>query len=68
VRLTRSVIGATRPEEATPGSIRGDFALCTGQNLVHGSDSDETAQAEIANFFDARELGDYELALAPWIG
>ncbi len=48
---TRRLIGVTNPVEATPGSIRGDFALEIGQNLVHGSDSEESAAREIGIFF-----------------
>ena len=51
VLAARQVIGATNPLEAAPGSIRGDFALETGQNLVHGSDGAESAAREIAIFF-----------------
>jgi nucleoside-diphosphate kinase len=51
VTAARQVIGATNPLEAAPGSIRGDFAIETGQNLVHGSDSPESAQREIELFF-----------------
>ena len=51
VRAARQVIGATDPLEAAPGSIRGDFALAVGQNLVHGSDSTESAARESALFF-----------------
>ena len=47
----RQVIGATNPLEAAPGSIRGDFALQTGENMVHGSDSPESAERETALFF-----------------
>ena len=47
----RAVIGATNPLEATPGSIRGDFAIAVGQNMVHGSDSDESAAREAGLFF-----------------
>ena len=47
----RQVIGATNPLEASPGSIRGDLAIETGTNLVHGSDSEESAAREIALFF-----------------
>ncbi len=47
----RQVIGATNPLEAATGSIRGDFALQTGENMVHGSDSPESAQRETALFF-----------------
>jgi nucleoside-diphosphate kinase len=51
VVAARQVIGATNPLEAVPGSIRGDFAIAVGQNMVHGSDSDESAQREAALFF-----------------
>src|SRR5690348_5239842 len=51
VVAARQVIGATNPLEASPGSIRGDFALEIGQNMVHGSDSDESAAREAALFF-----------------
>jgi nucleoside-diphosphate kinase len=51
VAAARQVIGATKPLEAAPGSIRGDFAIETGTNLVHGSDSDESAAREIELFF-----------------
>ena len=51
VRAARQVIGATNPLEAAPGSIRGDFAVAVGQNMVHGSDSDESAEREAALFF-----------------
>jgi nucleoside-diphosphate kinase len=52
VRAARQVIGATNPLEAAPGSIRGDFAIETGQNMVHGSDSPESAAREAALFFE----------------
>ena len=51
VKAARQVIGATNPLEAAPGSIRGDFAVEVGQNLVHGSDSEESAAREAALFF-----------------
>jgi nucleoside-diphosphate kinase len=51
VAAARQTIGATDPLEAAPGSIRGDFALEVGQNMVHGSDSDESAAREVALFF-----------------
>jgi nucleoside-diphosphate kinase len=51
IKAARQVIGATNPLEASTGSIRGDFALETGQNLVHGSDSPESAAREIGIFF-----------------
>lgn len=51
VKSMRMVMGATNPVEATPGSIRGDFATVIGENIVHGSDSPESAQREIGIFF-----------------
>ena len=51
VKAARQVIGATNPLEASPGSIRGDFAVEVGQNMVHGSDSPESAEREAALFF-----------------
>jgi len=51
VRAARQVIGATNPLEATTGSIRGDFAVAVGQNMVHGSDSPESAERESTLFF-----------------
>jgi nucleoside-diphosphate kinase len=51
VVAARQVIGATNPLEASPGSIRGDYAIEVGQNMVHGSDSPESAAREVALFF-----------------
>jgi nucleoside-diphosphate kinase len=51
VAAARQVIGATNPVEAAPGSIRGDFAISVGQNMVHGSDSTESAAREVGLFF-----------------
>jgi len=51
VAATRRMMGVTNPVEATPGSLRGDYALEIGQNLVHGSDSEESAAREIGIFF-----------------
>src|ERR671935_2387812 len=55
VTAARQVIGATNPIDAAPGSIRGDFAIAVGQNMVHGSDSPESAEREAGLFFP--ELG-----------
>src|ERR687884_2357907 len=51
IKAARQVIGATNPLEATTGSIRGDFAIEVGKNMVHGSDSPESAQREVGLFF-----------------
>jgi nucleoside-diphosphate kinase len=50
-QVVRTMMGATNPREAAPGTIRGDLALETGENLVHGSDGPESAEREIALFF-----------------
>ena len=67
VAVCRAINGATRPHEAAPGSIRGDLALDTGHNLVHGSDSVETANAELALWFKTDEQFDYARALDSWV-
>jgi nucleoside-diphosphate kinase len=56
IATLRTTIGATNPADATPGSIRGDLALAMPNNLVHGSDSPESAQREIALWFTDDEL------------
>ena len=56
IKLVRETMGATRPVEASPGTIRGDFAVEVGRNIVHGSDGPETAAEEVVRFFDESEL------------
>ena len=67
IQAARNTIGATRPVEATAGSIRGDFGMMVGRNLVHGSDSPENGEAEIALWFDESELISYERGIDRWI-
>ena len=67
VEITRLVMGATNPLEAAPGSIRGDFALTVGPNLIHGSDSEEAARRELALFFEDGEIFDYGRDIDRWI-
>jgi nucleoside-diphosphate kinase len=67
VAVCREINGKTKPWEAAPGSIRGDFALETGQNLVHASDGAESAQRELGLWFAPGELLDYRRAIDPWI-
>lgn len=67
VALSRSMMGKTKAADAVPGTIRGDFSVHTGMNLIHGSDSPEAAEREIGNFFHTKELVYYEKALARWI-
>ena len=68
IKLARNMMGATNPADAGAGTIRGDFAVFTGQNIVHGSDGPDTAKEEIENFFTKDELVEYDLALKTWIG
>ncbi len=67
ITLSRTVIGKTNPLDAVPGTIRGDFAAHTQMNLIHGSDSPDSAAREIANFFKADELVEYKRAVQQWI-
>ena len=67
IGMVRSMVGATRPHEAVPGSIRGDFAVETAQNLVHASDGAETAAAELALWFAPGELVDYSREIDRWV-
>lgn len=67
IKIARSTIGATKPVEAAPGTIRGDFGMQVGRNLVHGSDSPENGEKEIANFFQPDELISWTRATDPWI-
>ena len=67
VTVVRSVMGTTDPLKAAPGTIRGDLALDLGMNLIHGSDSVDRAESEMALFFRADELHDYERTADRWI-
>jgi len=57
VSTVRTMMGATNPLDSAPGTIRGDFALEIGQNIIHGSDSPESAEREIAIYFSPDQLG-----------
>ncbi len=67
IAAARATIGATKPHEAGAGTIRGDYGLEIGRNLVHGSDSVENGQIETANFFSEDELVSWERNTDPWI-
>ncbi|PXF42494.1 Nucleoside diphosphate kinase IV, chloroplastic/mitochondrial [Gracilariopsis chorda] len=60
IRQGRRMIGATSPLAADPGTIRGDLAIITGKNIIHGSDSKESAEAEIALWFKPEELNSWK--------
>ncbi len=63
----RSMMGKTNPMDATPGTIRGDFAQVTGRNIVHGSDSPESAKREIKLFFNDYEIQKYDKIDESWL-
>lgn len=68
-RQVRRMMGATDPAEAAPGTIRGDFGLDLGQNIIHGADHEDPGanEREIDLFFDESELVEWELDAATWI-
>ncbi len=66
VAITRKIVGATHPADAAPGTIRGDFGIDIGRNLIHASDSVENAKMEIGIYFKEEELIDWTPTLAPW--
>lgn len=61
------MIGATDPLESAPGTIRGDYALVVGKNIIHGSDSVDSAGREIALWFKPEEVSTYTLCTEGWI-
>lgn len=67
ISVVRTINGATRPHEAAPGTVRGDFALETAQNIVHASDGPEAAATELALWFDDDELLDYDRDVDRWV-
>ena len=67
IAAVRQTMGATRPTEAAPGSVRHDFALEVGRNLTHASDSVENGQLEVSLWFTDLELVNWERANDPWI-
>ena len=67
ISIVRTMMGATNAAEATPGTIRGDYALEVGFNIIHGSDGPETAVKEISLFFKPEELVNYTLVEESWI-
>ncbi|MEH2305449.1 nucleoside-diphosphate kinase [Nostoc sp.] len=67
VASARKIIGATNPLTSEPGTIRGDFGINIGRNLIHGSDAPETAQQEIALWFKDEELVNWQPHITPWL-
>jgi nucleoside-diphosphate kinase len=67
IATARQMMGKTNPSEALPGTIRGDFGVNVGMNIIHGSDSQASAEREIALWFDEAELLSYEKTINRWI-
>ncbi|THE15085.1 nucleoside-diphosphate kinase [Bacillus timonensis] len=67
IATARHMMGATNPKDAAPGTIRGDFGLTVGKNVIHGSDSTASAEREISLFFKEEELVDYDKLINNWI-
>lgn len=67
IAVTRALMGPTKPWDAPAGTIRGDFAVSMGLNIIHGSDGAESSAREIGIFFSPAELVDYPRATDPWI-
>jgi nucleoside-diphosphate kinase len=67
IAAARATMGATSPVSAAPGTIRGDFGMEIGRNLVHGSDGPENAEKEVKLFFDQSELVSWERQIDSWI-
>ncbi|MDF2924388.1 MAG: nucleoside diphosphate kinase [Paenibacillaceae bacterium] len=67
IHLSRAMMGKTKAADALPGTIRGDFSVHTGMNLIHGSDSPVSADREINNFFRPEELVYYDKPINRWV-
>ncbi|SDL66409.1 nucleoside-diphosphate kinase [Sediminibacillus halophilus] len=67
IAAARQMMGKTNPQEASPGTIRGDFGISVGKNIIHGSDSSESAEREINLFFDEQELLQYDKINKNWL-
>ena len=67
IKVVRSMMGKTNPQEAAMGTIRGDFGQFIGRNIVHGSDGEDTAEFEINLWFDKEEISDYKRIDEEWL-
>jgi nucleoside-diphosphate kinase len=67
IKVAREMMGKTNPADAAPGTIRGDFAVQVGMNVIHGSDSPESAEREINLFFNQNELVEYSKDVNKWV-
>ena len=67
IASARKIIGATNPLNAEPGTIRGDFGISVGRNLIHGSDGPDTAKDEVSLWFSDADLANWTPAITPWV-
>ncbi len=67
IAVVRKIIGKTNPQEAEPGSVRGDYAMFMTKNIVHASDTQENAKKEMSIFFTEKELVSYKAPDEPWL-
>ncbi|CAN3355951.1 nucleoside diphosphate kinase [Diutina catenulata] len=67
VKTTRQMLGATNPADSMPGTIRGDFCIDVGRNIIHASDSVESAKKEIGLWFEANEIQKFKLSSLAWV-
>ncbi|SFA98508.1 MULTISPECIES: nucleoside-diphosphate kinase [unclassified Bacillus (in: firmicutes)] len=67
IATARQMMGATNPKDAAPGTLRGDFGLTVGKNVIHGSDSATSAEREIGLFFKEEELVEYSKLINEWV-
>jgi nucleoside-diphosphate kinase len=67
IATARQMMGKTNPQEAAPGTIRGDYGLTVGKNVIHGSDSPQSAEREIKLFFKEEELVNYSKLMNQWV-
>jgi nucleoside-diphosphate kinase len=67
IKLARKMAGATKVEDCEPGTIRGDYVSHTNRNIIHTSDSSESAEREIKNFFSKEEVLEYSRNIDSWI-
>lgn len=67
IATARQMMGSTNPKDAAPGTIRGDYGVTVGKNVIHGSDSPESAVREISLFFNQNEVIEYEKLINQWV-
>ncbi len=67
ISVVRTLVGKTNPREAGPGTIRGDFGMTTGKNIIHASDSEASAEREIGLFFSKKEIQEYKRIDEVWL-